>query len=837
MADSNLNDETLLEMRKLLLRSQKIASLDKYLTEKNYSKIMEIENNYKALNNYNLHLLLEMENNSFRFFSPEWLKIRIKILRTAHKIKKEYSNIKDELESLRSYFRNNYINNQLLKLNKGEGLHNFADNLYYDWKEYKHFLQRIDKIYSDTAKNFAKDLLELEKNGQNPEAAAKLYERTVKTNWVQKMHKDYPELNYFMNNKYKDLKEKLDSNLESKMKKGKLHLRNKYKKLQKDKLKTDKGQKLIKISGQKKKLPSLRKLLNDYEDIILDILPVWLAGPDQVARLFKLEKKFDHVIFDEASQIPLENALSGLVRGKRITVVGDKNQMPPTRLFYRTISDDESSNLSEDKNTSLLDASDNVWPDKMLKYHYRSKYPELIEFSNKAFYKGQLMVAPVNELNNHEAEAVSWHQIDGNWDKQKNIIEAEAVIKFLLENLPKEKKDLDTNLWGIVTFNQKQAELLIDLLQKKLEEKRNQKELTDIEKEIWEWCLGGRSTTNYIWIKNLENVQGDEVQKLIISVAYGIDEKMGRVPNRFGPLNQVGGDKRLNVAITRAQEKIDVFCSFDPDTDLEVSGTTRRGPKLFKQYLRFIKYTSEGKTEAAVNILENIREKTNLENESFSRHNYDSPFEKEVAQAIRNRGYEVHTQIGSYGYSIDLGIVNPKKSKEYLLGIECDGAAYHRSKSAKERDINRQRFLENKGWKITRIWSRTWWEKPEKVIDEIENKIENIINNKESVKQEKNKSNNLSNSAEESNSSKKETVARIMKKVNYYDRFEKLARRILKLMQKEKKGFRSVELQKELNYKDSNAIRKTLKPFIKDGVIFKRGKGSGTKYHLRKEYH
>ena len=139
------------------------------------------------------------------------------------------------------------------------------------------------------------------------------------------------------------------------------------------------------------------------------------------------------------------------------------------------------------------------------------------------------MIAPVNKANDFGDKAINWHQVDGNWDNQKNHIEAEAVIEFLLNNLPKTEVKVDKTLWGIVTFNQKQADLLIDLLQKKLEEKRNDKDLTEVEKEVWEWCMGGINTTKYIWIKNLENVQGDEVQKMIISVAYAVDKEMGRV--------------------------------------------------------------------------------------------------------------------------------------------------------------------------------------------------------------------------------------------------------------------------------------------------------------------
>ncbi|SDM55079.1 AAA domain-containing protein [Halarsenatibacter silvermanii] len=548
--------------------------------------------------------------------------------------------------------------------------------------------------------------------------------------------------------------------------------------------------------------------------------------------MFDLEDKFDHVIFDEASQIPLENALPALARGERITVVGDKNQMPPNRLFHKAISREESDNIAEDEKSSLLDAADDVWPDKMLKYHYRSRYPELIDFSNRAFYDGKLMIAPSCTRKQSEYRALDWHQINGKWEKRTNEIEGEAVINYLLEQLPAKEQMTGKTLWGVVTFNQDQADILVDILQKKLEGKRKESELTDVEKIVWEWCIGSITTNSYVWIKNLENVQGDEVKHMIMSVGYAIDSEMGRVPNRFGLLNREGGGKRLNVAVTRAQESIDIFCSFDPDYDLEVASTSNRGPKLFKDYLRYVKYISEGNDGDAQNLLEDLQKRNNLSQGEVSFYDYDSPFEKKVAQALRKRGYEIHTQVGSYGYRIDLGLVNPNNEEEYLLGIECDGAQYHSSKSARERDIHRQKFLENKGWQIERIWSRKWWEKPQQVLDELEEKINKALNTEELDKEKE---------VDDTFESKKDRVESLMDDIDYNETFEKITQRIIELMLETRDKYSNKELQKNLNYKDAEGIRKAIQPLRDQNIILKEGEGPGTKYYIDKlrvlDYH
>mgnify|MGYP000426195737 FL=1 len=227
-----------------------------------------------------------------------------------------------------------------------------------------------------------------------------------------------------------------------------------------------------------------------------------------------------------------------------------------------------------------------------------------------------------------------------------------------------------------------------------------------------------------LFIKNIENVQGDERDIIIFSIAYSKDIKTGRVANRFGMLNQDGGENRLNVAISRAKIKMYIIQSIEAE-QLNIESTKNIGPKLFKQYLQYSRSISNGDKEESTSILNYLNiEKKGIDNEDI----FDSPFEEEVCEKLRNKNYEVHTQIGDSGYRIDLAIYDVTTSS-YILGIECDGAMYHSSISARERDIFRQNFLESRGWIIHRIWSRKWWENQDKEIEKIEEKISNIMSN------------------------------------------------------------------------------------------------------------
>ena len=226
-----------------------------------------------------------------------------------------------------------------------------------------------------------------------------------------------------------------------------------------------------------------------------------------------------------------------------------------------------------------------------------------------------------------------------------------------------------------------------------------------------------------LFVKNIENVQGDERDIIIFSTGYAKGEK-GRVSINFGWLNQDGGENRLNVAISRAKEKIYVVTSIEPE-DLKVDTTKNRGPKLLRDYLEYVKAISENNIGYAKSILNKVSNISEIKDEQINK--FDSDFEEEVFESLCKLGYKVETQIGVGNYRIDLAIVND--NNDYILGIECDGRMYHSSMTARERDYYRQKFLESKGWKIYRIWSTKWWQNKNKEIEKLDNYIKKLLSN------------------------------------------------------------------------------------------------------------
>ena len=231
-----------------------------------------------------------------------------------------------------------------------------------------------------------------------------------------------------------------------------------------------------------------------------------------------------------------------------------------------------------------------------------------------------------------------------------------------------------------------------------------------------------------VFVKNIENVQGDERDIIIFSIGYAKNEE-GKVYNRFGMLNQYGGENRLNVAVSRAKERIVVVSSIEPE-ELNVTNTAQIGPKLLKSYLKYVRAVSTTNKNEIQSVVQEINENVNTHVQELDLH-FDSPFEEQVYNQLRNLGYQVDTQVGMSGYRIDMAIVHPNDSSKYILGIECDGAMYHSSSNAKERDIYRQRFLEDRGWTIERIWSRNWWKTPATEIERIDQKVKELLKNEE----------------------------------------------------------------------------------------------------------
>lgn len=464
-------------------------------------------------------------------------------------------------------------------------------------------------------------------------------------------------------------------------------------------------------ANKKSKLWPIREYLEQYSDMILKVFPCFLLSPETVSEVFPLnEKMFDVVIFDEASQMYVENAIPTIFRGKQVVIAGDDKQLRPSSTFTSRLDyeDDEMDmeNAAAMEEESLLDLAKVNYDSVHLNYHYRSEYDELINFSNYAFYGGSLQVSPNLRTRSEYGSSIERRMVDGRWINRSNQKEAEETVNIVAK-LFKERKNKETI--GIITFNINQKSLIEDMLEKRAQQDEEFKKvyLEEIDREE-------NNEDMSLFAKNIENVQGDERDIVIFSIAYAKNEN-GRVAVNFGSLSQDGGENRLNVAVSRAKKKIYVVTSIEPE-ELSVESSTHNGPKLFKKYLQYAREVSNGNKEAAQAILNSVLD-TGVAKNTDRQH--DSDFEAEVYEALVKKGYVVHTQVGVSGYRIDLAVYNPKTSS-YMLGIECDGATYHSSKSARERDIHRQRYLESRGWKIARIWSRNWWRNPQGEVDRIE---------------------------------------------------------------------------------------------------------------------
>ena len=459
----------------------------------------------------------------------------------------------------------------------------------------------------------------------------------------------------------------------------------------------------------------VRKLLSEFSSVALRLKPCMLMSPLSVAQYLPPERSdFDLVIFDEASQITPWDALGAIARGKQLIVVGDPKQLPPTSFFQRQDGSITSDIDDVPDEQSILDEciAANL-KSQQLKWHYRSRHEGLIAFSNHHYYGNNLLTFPTAQ-NKLPPLGVNFHFVeDGVYCDKSNRVEAQELVNNVVKTLqsPYFKNGLCSGKGkslGIITFNQTQQELIEDLLD---DARRKHPEIEPF------------FQTDYfepVFVKNIENVQGDERDFIFFSICFAKPEKSKRVSMNFGPLNKEGGERRLNVAITRAKESIFVFSSIHYD-ELDLNRTSKTGPAHLKS---FLEYAEKGPDVLGSEITEaHLNE-------------YDSSFEKEVAQYLRNNGYEIHTQVGTSGYRIDLAIVSPSHPGRYVLGIECDGASYHRAAMVRDRDKLRQRVLEGLGWTIIRVWSTDWWHSPEEtkrnllnaVAETIEKDARNISN-------------------------------------------------------------------------------------------------------------
>jgi hypothetical protein len=437
------------------------------------------------------------------------------------------------------------------------------------------------------------------------------------------------------------------------------------------------------INRQNRHMP-LRKLMERAGPTIQKIKPVFLMSPLSVSQFLPPGRlEFDLLVIDEASQVKPEDALGAIARAKQIVVVGDKKQLPPSVFFERAINDDEPED--EDDTVPLTESilglcETRGLPGKMLRWHYRSRHPSLIAVSNEEFYEGRLFMPPSPDRN-AGTTGLSVSRVVGAYDrggKRTNEIEAREVVEAVVNHA---RTGSGLSL-GVVTFSAAQKGLIDDLIE---DAKIRHPDLD---------AFATQSTTEEFFVKNLENVQGDERDVIFISVGYG-PRIAGRALDSmaFGPVSAEGGERRLNVLFTRAKYQCRVFVSFNSG-DIRLDATTNNGPRILQ---RFLRYAETGIIDQAMPTGDDP----------------DSPFEEAVALAVREWGFEVDHQVGSAGFRIDLAVRNPDRSGTYLLAIECDGATYHSAQWARERDRLRQEILEGMGWRFHRIWSTDWFRTPE----------------------------------------------------------------------------------------------------------------------------
>ncbi|MCA9034306.1 MAG: DUF4011 domain-containing protein [Planctomycetaceae bacterium] len=438
------------------------------------------------------------------------------------------------------------------------------------------------------------------------------------------------------------------------------------------------------IAKKRKHLP-LRKLFASIPDVLQRLKPCIMMSPLSVSTFLESDKiRFDMVIFDEASQVFPWDAIGAIYRGSQIVVAGDEKQLPPTNFFSRVDAEtDEEDDIGDFESILSLCRSINM-PAKRLRWHYRSRREPLIAFSNRHFYDGDLVTFP--SVKDAVGDAVRWEYVpDGRWVDRKNLKEAERVVDLVIDHF---RNHSDRSL-GVIAFNQTQQRAIEDLI---YDRRRSDSRIDAL--------LSGR-LPDPLFIKNLETVQGDERDVILLTMGYGFNDA-GRFLKNFGPLTKSGGERRLNVAVTRAREEV-VFVTSVRAADMDISASNSVGTHLLKKYLE---YAERGPVALADSVDSSASEA-------------ESPFEEEVAVALRHQGLDVVPQVGCGGFRIDLALKHSEHPGKFCLGIECDGASYHSSNTARDRDRIRQSVLESLGWRIVRIWSTDWVRDPDRQIQKI----------------------------------------------------------------------------------------------------------------------
>lgn len=432
--------------------------------------------------------------------------------------------------------------------------------------------------------------------------------------------------------------------------------------------------------GKKRRIMPIRKLFRTIPNLILKIKPCFMMSPLSVSYFLEAQTyNFDMVIFDEASQIFPEDAIGAILRSRQVIIAGDTKQLPPTNFFASSannldgqfdVDDDEGEDEIYD---SILEETASILPNRTLLWHYRSRCEDLIAFSNSHIYKNELITFPGSAISKADTGVEYYKVNDGVYEDRCNIPEAKKCVQLIIEHI---ENHPDLSL-GIIAFSEKQQSAIEQVLYEYREEHPK-----------YEWFFDENKDEPF-FIKNLENVQGDERDTIIFSICYAKNRR-GYMLMNFGPLGKLGGERRLNVAVTRAKINIKLVSSIEP-TDIDLNRAKSDGARLLRSYIEF--------AMKGASVLQTQKEKM-LENKG--------DFCDSIYEFLISKGFKVSRNVGCSDYKIDLAVEHPNKSGTYIVGIECDGESYSSARTARERDHLRPQILKNMGWNMYRVWSTAW---------------------------------------------------------------------------------------------------------------------------------
>lgn len=554
----------------------------------------------------------------------------------------------------------------------------FVDTLKRDFEN----LCAFDKLREEL-KSYEKDVItKLHDHGKHWDALhiESLFQNSLRLCWIDHIETKYPILRSVSSSQVELLQNELQQHIQEKAQLSEEILQVKsrervYENLEYNRLSNRITYRdLLHQVTKKKKIWPVRKVIAEFKDEVFQLMPCWMASPESVSAIFPMEDLFDVIIFDEASQCFAERGIPAMYRGKQVVVAGDSQQLRPNELYQ--IRWDDELDAPETEVDSLLELTERYVSTVHLQGHYRSRSLELIDFSNRYYYEGRLQLLPDRQLINQQVPAIEYHHVSGVWENHTNAVEAEFVVETLIRLFGEHPgKSV-----GVVTFNAPQQMLIMDMLEAAAIDKR-------------------RTLPSSLFVKNIENVQGDEKDIILFSIGYAPDKK-GKMAMQFGSLNLVGGENRLNVAVTRARERVIVITSIQPE-QLKTEGLTNPGPEHLRRYLEFAREVSQGRFKPAVQQQLKV-------NDSW----YLSPhLQQWVASRLNGFAFDVNT--------LPFTDISVRSHEHYLGAILTDDARYFQALSVKDAHAYTPGLLNEKNWRYHMVFSRNFWKDRERMESEL----------------------------------------------------------------------------------------------------------------------